>query len=198
MNLSVLKHLILRNIGAVLLTAVFSVPFSVKAQNCGNEWDRMIRLNTVSERNGIYKMPAPSGNARVYISDVSVKCGKTDSKVIYSSASMPDRAYIVVSKESPAVKPGDKVTLNISFSGDIDGISAFAYADLDMDGIFEKVLCSSKKAKDSMSVGIKVPKDSRQEKIRVRVRYTSDLSADGADTPVRDGKCYDFVLYVVD
>lgn len=117
MNLSVLKHLILRNIGAVLLTAVFSVPFSVKAQNCGNEWDRMIRLNTVSERNGIYKMPAPSGNARVYISDVSVKCGKTDSKVIYSAASMPDRAYIVVSKESPAVKPGDKVTLNISLSG---------------------------------------------------------------------------------
>lgn len=119
-------------------------------------------------------MPAPSGNARVYISDVSVKCGKTDSKVIYSAASMPDRAYIVVSKESPAVKPGDKVTLNISLSGDIDGISAFAYADLDMDGNFEKVLCSSKKAKDSMSVGIKVPKDSRQGKIRVRVRYTSD------------------------
>lgn len=95
-------------------------------------------------------------------------------------------------------KPDDKVTLNISLSGDIDGISAFAYADLDMDGNFEKVLCSSKKAKDSMSVGIKVPKDSRQGKIRVRVRYTSDLSADGADTPVRDGKCYDFVLYVVD
>lgn len=182
----------------ILLTALFTVSLSGTAQNDGNEWDRMIRLNSVSERNGIYKMPLPVDAAEAYVSEVSVGCGKSPSAVVYSSEILPEREFIIVSRETPAVKPGDKINLTVSFAGDIDGLTGFVYADLDMDGHFERSLGCSDDLGKGLSTTVKVPKNTRQGKIRLRVRYTSDADSVDADAPVRKGKCYDFVLYVVE
>lgn len=172
--------------------------FSAAAGNGNDEWERMVRLNSVSERNGIYKMPAPGGTATAYISEITVKRGRKAAMSVYSANEQPSREFLIVSKESPAVKPGDKVILDFAFSGETSGVSVFAYADMDMDGLFEKCLVSGKGLGKKMSVSVKIPEECRQGKIRIRVRYTSDAGAGGADDPVNNGKCYDIVLFVVD
>lgn len=181
----------------VMLLAAFTVCTSARAGDGENEWDRMIRLNSVSERNGIYKMPLPVDAAEAYVSEVSVGCGKSPSAVVYSSDILPEREFIIVSRETPAIKPGEKISLTVSFAGEVGGLTGFVYADLDMDGNFEKDLGCSGDLGKGLSATVKVPKNTRQGKIRLRVRYTSDADSVGADAPVSRGKCYDFVLYVV-
>ncbi len=192
-----MKHFISggRTVAAILLALAFASP--CLSATGDDDWDRMIRLNSIAEKNGIYKMPAPGDTASVYISEVSVKCGNSAPHAIYSAKANPHREYVIISKESPAVKPGEKITLRFSFTGGTDGLAAFAYADMDMDGEFEKLIARQKQMKDSFCVTAKIPDKTPQGKIRIRLRYTSDRNAAGADAPLERGKCYDIVIFAV-
>lgn len=169
---------------------------SAQDYGVGDPFETMIRLGSMQVENALYTMPA--GNAgNMYITSATTSGKGVEYPLNYRVSVSPVKYFVIVSKVTALLTRGKKFDLKISQKNFEKGTIVNAYFDWNRDGIFEASLpLSVSKDEQHITQCIAVPKDAVVGKTRIRVRYDS-FSPASSESPVSNGRVYDFVVYVL-